>query len=98
MAAAAPIQPLAWELPYAAGVEFKKKNHGVILVFCLYVCFAFLLFRATLWHMEVPRLGVELELQCWPTPQPQLCWILNSLSKARDQTCILMDTSLARYC
>ena len=22
-------------------------------------------------HMEVPRLWVELELQCWPMPQPQ---------------------------
>ena len=26
-------------------------------------------------HMEVPRLGVELELYCWPTPQPQQCQI-----------------------
>ena len=25
--------------------------------------FSFFLFRAALWHMEVPRLGVELELQ-----------------------------------
>ena len=24
-----------------------------------------------LWHMEVPRLGVELELQLPPIPQPQ---------------------------
>ena len=24
-----------------------------------------------LWHMEVPRLGVEAELSCQPTPQPQ---------------------------
>ena len=22
------------------------------------------------WHMEVPRLGVELGLQPWPMPQP----------------------------
>ena len=28
--AAAPIQPLAWELPYAIGVALKKKN-GVVL-------------------------------------------------------------------
>ena len=26
------------------------------------------------------------------------CWILNTLSKARDRTCILMDTSRAHYC
>ena len=58
--------------------------------------------------MEVPRLGVELELQllayttATATLDPshvcdlhhslQQCWILNSLSGARDQTLILMDT------
>ena len=26
-------------------------------------------------HMEVPRPGVKLELQLWPTPQPQQYWI-----------------------
>ena len=26
LAAAAPIQPLAWELPYATGVALKSKN------------------------------------------------------------------------
>ena len=26
LAAAAPIQPLAWELPYAIGVDLKKQN------------------------------------------------------------------------
>ena len=31
------------------------------------------------------------------TPDPQLR-ILNPLSGARDQTCILMDTSQVRYC
>ena len=28
-AAAAPIQPLVWELPYAAGVAVKKKKKGL---------------------------------------------------------------------
>ena len=59
--------------------------------------------------MEVPRLGVELELQppgyatatAMPDPSP-VCklhhnlgqrWILNPLSKARDQTHILMFSS-----
>ena len=27
------------------------------------------------WHMEIPRLGVELSYSCWPTPQPQQCRI-----------------------
>ena len=59
-------------------------------------------------HMEIPRLGVELELhlQAYTTAttlldpshiyEPclslQQCWIPNPLSKARDRTCILTDT------
>ena len=62
-----------------------------------------------LWHMEVPRLGVQLELQvpAYTTaiamPDPNLIcdlhhssWqrqILNTLRDTRDQTRILMDTS-----
>jgi len=46
--------------------------------------------------MEDPGLRVKLELQLWPTPQPQQCQILNPLSEARDQTRILMDTSQVR--
>jgi len=74
--------------------------------------FLFFPFRAALCflgHVEVPTLGVELELQLpayatgtatwdpsricdlhdtlWP------CGILNPLSKAGDQICVLMDTS-----
>ena len=48
--------------------------------------------RPHLWHMEVPGLGVELELQSTQ------CWIRNPLCEVRDQTCILMDTSWVRYC
>ena len=61
------------------------------------------------WHMEVPRLGVELELKVptyiTATATPDLSCVRdlyhsslqhripNPLSEARDQTCILMDTS-----
>ena len=58
------------------------------------------------WHMEVPRLGVESELQllayatATAMPNPSLiccslqqCGILNPLIEARDGTHILMDTS-----
>ena len=61
-----------------------------------------------LWHMEVPWLGVELELQLpayitvtamWepsriltPTLQLVAMPVLNPRSEARDQTCILKDT------
>ena len=67
-----------------------------------------------LWHMEVPKLGVESELQLLTyttaTKMPdsshvcdlhcnsQQCQILNLLSKAGDRTHILMDTSKVHYC
>ena len=60
-------------------------------------------------HMEVPRLGNESELQlsacitATTTQDPSCicdlhrsswqCWIPDALSKARDRTCIPMDTS-----
>ena len=71
--------------------------------------FFFFFLGLHLWHMEVPRLGVELELQlpayttatgtwdlshiCNLHHSSWLCQIINPLSKARDQTHILMDTS-----
>ena len=63
--------------------------------------------------MEVPRLGVESELQlsacttATAMPDPSLycelyhspcqCRILNPLSEARDLTCVLMYTSQVCY-
>ena len=65
-----------------------------------------MLFRATPWHMEVLRLGVQLELQllayatatatrdlsriCELQHSSWQCQILNPPSKARDQTQNLM--------
>ena len=64
--------------------------------------------------MEVPRLGVQSELQllvyttatatwdpshaCDLHHSSQLCKILNPLSKARDWTQVLMDSSQVPYC
>ena len=64
--------------------------------------------------MEVPRLGVESELQllatatatarpnpssiCDPHCSSQQCRILNPLIEARDQTGLLMDISQVHYC
>ena len=64
-------------------------------------------------HMEGPRLGVQSELQlpayatgtamwdpshvCDPYHSSLQCRIPNSLSKARDGTCVLMDTSWIHY-
>ena len=54
------------------------------------------------WHMEVPRLGVESELQLLPCVTDSVTWDLNGICdlhhcsqqrKARDRTCILTDAS-----
>jgi len=47
-------------------------------------------------HVEFLGWG-GVRCSCWPTPQPQQCQILNSLSKARDRTCVLMVTSQVHY-
>ena len=75
--------------------------------------YLFLLLRATPRHMEVPRLGVQSELQppayttatatgdlsliCDLYHSSRQCQILNPLSEARDQTHILTDTSQVHY-
>ena len=64
-----------------------------------------------MWHMEIPRLGLESELQlpayttATATQDPshvcdlhhslQQHWILDSLSEARDRTHILMDNRMS---
>ena len=43
----------------------------------IFACFIYLFIYSGLhlWHMEVLRLGVELELQRWPAQKPQECGI-----------------------
>ena len=85
-----------------------SKNICVFL-FCLFFCFL----GPALWHMEVPGLGVKLELHllaytiaiamrdcsrvCDLYHSSRQSQILNPLSKARDRTCILMDPSRVCY-
>ena len=71
----------------------------------------FFFLRLNLWHMEVPRFGVKLELQLLAyttvtaTPDPSCdlyhsswqCRILNLLSESRDWTHILMNTSKVHF-
>ena len=79
----------------------------------LFFFFFFVFLGPHSWHMEVPRLGLESELQqqayttvtamrdpsriCDLYHSSQQRWILNPLSKARHQTCVLMDTSQIRF-
>ena len=78
-------------------------RHGVLLLF------VFLGLHPG--HMEVPGLGIKWELAyTTATATPDLSrvcnlhhnseqrWILHPLSKARDRTCVLMDTSRVHYC
>ena len=48
--------------------------------------------------MEVPRLGVELELQLLAYTTAIACWILNLLSEVRDPTGNLMVPSWIHFC
>ena len=86
---------------------------SVSLLFSLNGLTFFFFLGLHLLHMEIPRLGVESELQllayttATATPdQSHVCdlyhssqqhQILNPLSEARHQTCILMDTSQVEY-
>ena len=106
-AATALIHPLASKLLYGAGAAFKsktKQNKKDYSKFCLYsyfLCFFFLSFLGLHpQHMEVPRLGVELELSllvcatvtamqdpshvCNLHHSSQQCQILNLLNKTSD--------------
>ena len=69
---------------------------------CFFCCFFSL--QSHLQYMEVPRLGVALELQLPATPAPSLifdrrcclqqCQVLNPLSEAGNRTHILTETML----
>ena len=73
--------------------------------------FFFCFLGPILWHIEVPRLGVESELQlpayttattdpnhvCNPHHSSRQHQILNPLNKARDQTRIHVDASWTRF-
>ena len=81
--------------------------------FCFVLFWGFLGRGLHLQHMEVPSLGVELELQlpayataiatrdlsciCYLYHSSWQHWVLKPLSKARDRTLILTDTSWVRY-
>ena len=91
---------------------FNFVFHGFLWFFCFVLfcfVFAFCFLGLHLWHMEVPILGVKLELQllayATATAMQELSCIcnlhhssrqpqiLNPLSKARDQTSNLIDAS-----
>ena len=97
-----------WELPIFLCSYSMIRQHQDL------VCFlSFFFLGPHPWDMEVPRIGVQSELQplayARATATQDLSrvwdlhhsswqrWILNPLSKARDQTCVLMATSRIRF-
>ena len=107
-------RPFPWR--FSSLGKFGKTRHYLSLAmlqaenrFYLFFCFL----GSHLQHMEVPRLGVESELQLlvystatvMPDPR-QVCdlhhssqqhWILNPLNETRDRAHILMDTSWIHF-
>ena len=90
--------PRSFHMPQ---MQPKKK------VFCFFLFFCF--WGPHPWHMDIPRLGVNSELQlltyatttamrdlthiCDLFHSSRQCWIPEPLSKARDQTQVFMETS-----
>ena len=97
-----------WSLQHKQFLMILRFLKTLFYIFC--VCL-FLGLHA--WHMEIPRLGIELELQppayttATATRDPsRVCdlhhssrqrRILNPLTEARDRTCVLMDTSQIHF-
>ena len=91
-------------------IRFILISQHFIFNLLLFYCFL----RPHLWHMDIPRLGVESELHlpAYTTATATqdascLCklhhssWqhqMLDPLCKVRDQTCIFMDSSWIHFC
>ena len=77
-------------------------RRAAVFLFSFLFLFVLCLFRAAQWHLEVPRLGVESELQLpaytIATATATAMHILNPLSEARNQARALMDAGWIDYC
>ena len=107
-----PCLSLSFPSPPTSGSAIWAHWKNLTFLFSFLFLFCFFFLGPHPWHMEVPRLGVEGELQLLvyttgtamqePTHVYNLhksSWqrrIHNPLSEARDRTCIFMDTSQVR--
>ena len=87
-----------------------KNSLSLFFFFCFFFFFVFLGLHPP--HMEIPRLGLNRSYSCQPSSQPQQdpslisdlhhssqkCQIPDPLSKARDWTHVLMDSSRIHFC
>jgi len=75
-------------------ILFKFKCFRYLEQFFFFFFFFFCLLQLYLQHMEVPRLGFESAyVLAYGNTRSKPHQIFNPLSKARDQTCILTDTT-----
>ena len=93
--------------------EERKRFLRILAFLSFFLPFFFFFFPLVFlglnpWHRDVPKLGVEVDLQlpayttaiatqdlsciCDLHHSLQQCWILDPLNEARARTCILMDT------
>ena len=77
-------------------VRRTDKVKFVLFCFVLF-CFVLFLMAALCSICKFPGQGSNQSCICQPTPQPQQCWIVNTLSKARDWTHLLIDTNWVCY-
>ena len=71
---------LCWHLFYCIIlIKLVFYNSQIIYFLVLFfqpILFYFIFLWLHLWQMEIPRPGIESELQLQPTPQLWQCWIL----------------------
>ena len=91
-------------------VESYSPGMGEGQVFTHFYVYLFFLLGLHRQDMEVPKLGVELELVAYAIAtwdmscirglhhSSRQCQILNPLSQAKDWTCVLMDASQIHFC
>ena len=74
------------------GEETEKKGIFLPFIYIYKYILPFVFLGPHPWHMEVPRLGVESEVQLPASTTPQQYQILNPRSAARDRTHNVMKT------
>ena len=106
------VSEKSWKKEVSA--PFHLENFQLFLLLVLIFFFFFFFLGPHPWHKEVPRLGLELELQLPASTTAKATWypslicnlhhrswqrqIFNALNEARNQTRILTDTGRVLYC
>ena len=88
---------------FLSGFRFTEKKRNIKYKFPIhssFFLFFLFLFWLCLWHTEDPTIAIATWDPGWICELCHSSWqhqIITALGKARDQTCILMDTSPSGY-